>query len=1306
MEQDKQGESFKKAVKDMAQAAKEHKEAAGALEKSAAAASAGEAIKKEFKGIRETFTSGIVGALGPIGTVGESLIKGAWSGKKQRKEEKLLAEQLGFLGKQGVAEMRAIAEQKQLREKQDAAIEQLEKSALSIGIPTEQLNAAVAKMRDQSERADGYQTQRDVAEKKGLDDVQAQAQKEHEQWAEQKKVEGEQNREKARIAEIEKSRIDANIDVNEAQRQAIEQDVSRAQGGAELIEDATRAQEEAARENQAMLDSAAAVEKKTVKDFYGEIREDITIPASEAFKQAQESFETQAGVQEVTVKAFYDELRSNFMLPASDAMQQARELFANQSEAHKKAAAFGLEQETPAGAVQPTVEIEKTVAAITTQVIPQMSAAMAEAMNPQAAAESMSQVVPEMSAAFAAAMNPQAGSPAGDNVISEEQLVEAREQKNLAKETQEQTAELLRHATTAGSLMVHDVGVEGTLKSWESGSAASEKEDANEKRRQQDELISTLEGIEDNTEGKKGPIDKLKGKGKGLLSGLLGGGGMFGGMEKVMANMGAKFLPGGVAGLKALAPKALAFLKVAGPVALVVGGVVAAASMVKDGIEGYNKAASGEWPVDKVSGAIGASIGGTGSGAKNAMKQAMKGAAIGGAIGLIGGPVGALIGAAVGGAVGGIAGFIGGEKIATWVDGAVKTVRNLFNIPELLTEEQKKVATDRLAEIKTEVTTFDTQIEALKKSLVEGNLTGKDRIQAMDDLAALEASRDKTLEEQATINKNLSNSNVAEAKAAVDRASEEYNNATRSAKQEKSKLFWLALRYGKDSDEYKAQVDRYNSAKQWSEDSKKKLDEEKTARAAAQTAHDTEHKTMMGNVRLFWTDFKSSIPSWDDVKEGAGAFLKDPLGSMRTAFNKFSPVIKIPSWEDTVKGVTGFFKDPAGTISTAFSSFKAKLPDMEAIKNHMPDSLVAAGEWAADKLPLLKAGLAGVALPALNLIKENMPDSLKGAGEWAKNKILGLKDKLADIKLPSMDDIKTSLTGVLDKYKIELPSWTDVKAGVTGFMADPKGALQGVLNKYNVELPSWDDVKAGVTGFLKDPKAGLTSALQAVGDNMPDFVKGAGTWAKDKLASWKTALPSVELPDLSEAMSGIADMASAAKSKVTGFFKGLFGAGDEELNARTAEEISKHGQTLKAAEKSGLYDKDWAGASEINKEALQEGVKSGMIQKDMLKAIIDDKDLRDEDLAFMKKLVEEATKSGSLFVHDQGLHDLIREGMDFMKNIQRLEAAGSMASPGSGGSGAVIIAPQTTNSSPAYVHMEAALGTSDPHTKVPMGHVF
>jgi hypothetical protein len=848
----------------------------------------------------------------------------------------------------------------------------------------------------------------------------------------------------------------------------------------------------------------------------------------------------------------------------------------------------------------------------------------------------------------------------------------------IAEQQKETLDSFVAAATTEGSIYVHDKSVADELDSQGKKTGAAAKEQQNEQRRKDERLVDTLEGIEKNTEELDGIKSDTEKKGKGFLKSLLGGGGLFGGAKEAMASMGSSFLPGGVKGLTALAPKAMAFLKVAGPIGIIVGGVVAAASMVKDGVEGYNKAASGEWPVDKVSGAIGAAIGGTGQGWKNAAKQGLKGAAIGASVGLAFGPVGAIVGGVVGGAVGGIAGFIGGETISKWVDGATKSVRNIFNLPELLTPEQIAASETRLTEIKTEVSTFDTQIESLKEQLKSGNLTGKDRIDAMNTLTKLEADRDKTLEEQAKINRNLSNSNIAEGQARVDRASEEYTQAVKSAQQEKNKLFWIGLRHGKDSEEYQTQLDRYNSTKTWSENAKVKLDEQKVAQQAAQTAHDKTHKTMMGNVRLFWTDFKTSIPSWTDVKKGVGAFLKDPKGTLTTALADWN--VTIPSWTDVTTGLNTFLKDPSTFVSDKMKDWNITIPSWTDITGKLKDT--AAFKFVDNATDMVTGQLRdwGVPVPTWDEVKTKLASTSASA--------FNLLDKGAG-----------AVTDKLQDYGVPIPDWKDVKAGVTGFLADPKGTLQGVLNKYDIKLPTWDSVVDGVTGFLNDPKAGLTTAFDTLSKNMPDFVSGAGSWAADKMTAWKTALPSVELPDLSEAMAGISDMASAAKSKITGFFSSLFGAGDEEISARTQEEITKHGQTLKAAKKSGLYDDNWSGDSTINREALQQGVESKMIQKDMLDAIIADEDISKEDLEFMKTLVEQATKEGSLYVHDIELGKLIKEGNDFRLNANKLGAISNVGTSSAGTTNATnVIVNAPTQSAVAHTKVETAIGLSDPYT--------
>ncbi len=85
--------------------------------------------------------------------------------------------------------------------------------------------------------------------------------------------------------------------------------------------------------------------------------------------------------------------------------------------------------------------------------------------------------------------------------------------------------------------------------------------------------------------------------------------------------------------------------------------------------------------------------------------------------------------------------------------------------------------------------------------------------------------------------------------------------------------------------------------------------------------------------------------------------------------------------------------------------------------------------------------------------------------------------------------------------------------------------------------------------------------------------------------------------------------------------------------------IEKYGQTLGAAKESGLYDYNWFGKNDIDEKALQEGVESGLVQKDMLQAILDAGGISEENATFMKELVEQATRPGSLYVADIGLHE-------------------------------------------------------------------
>ena len=132
-DKDNLGQDFKKAVAEMAKANKDLKAASAELEKSGAMAEAGEAITKQFKGFKQTLGNSIIGAMGPLGGVTEGLFKGFLSGKKQKKEEELLAKELGI----SVDNMRAAAKEKQHQDQAIEASQKLIDGAKAMGLSAE-----------------------------------------------------------------------------------------------------------------------------------------------------------------------------------------------------------------------------------------------------------------------------------------------------------------------------------------------------------------------------------------------------------------------------------------------------------------------------------------------------------------------------------------------------------------------------------------------------------------------------------------------------------------------------------------------------------------------------------------------------------------------------------------------------------------------------------------------------------------------------------------------------------------------------------------------------------------------------------------------------------------------------------------------------------------------------------------------------------------------------------------------------------------------------------------------------------------
>jgi hypothetical protein len=87
-------------------------------------------------------------------------------------------------------------------------------------------------------------------------------------------------------------------------------------------------------------------------------------------------------------------------------------------------------------------------------------------------------------------------------------------------------------------------------------------------------------------------------------------------------------------------------------------------------------------------------------------------------------------------------------------------------------------------------------------------------------------------------------------------------------------------------------------------------------------------------------------------------------------------------------------------------------------------------------------------------------------------------------------------------------------------------------------------------------------------------------------------------------------------------------------------------ENLKSAKEAGIYDERGLGRdSTIDKEKIKQGIETGAVTKEMLDAILADKDLNEENTSWIKTMAEEATKKGSLFTHDVYTEKLLKKSL-------------------------------------------------------------
>jgi len=473
--------------------------------------------------------------------------------------------------------------------------------------------------------------------------------------------------------------------------------------------------------------------------------------------------------------------------------------------------------------------------------------------------------------------------------------------------------------------------------------------------------------------------------------------------------------------------------------------------------------------------------------------------------------------------------------------------------------------------------------------------------------------------------------------------------------------------------------------------------------AGAQTKPGGIGGMLLSLVTGVWTWFKGLF-SWgsgdkkpaedDDSKSGVLGFLKGLVTGVWTWFKglfSWGSGDKKPAEDDDSKsGVLGFL---TGLIVGVWEWFKG-LFDFSSVG----------------------AGFASI-VNLITLPHQIIFNLVMGVWKWFKG-LFGFDTK--DTEAAGVQTTPGGIGGIL--LSLITGVWTWFK-GLFGWGTEDEKAGEG-FSVSTLISGVFTSIKEWFGKLFKFDSAGdvvksIVNVLTFVPNMIKDLIGSVGSWLLGLFGFGEAAKKVADVGKFS-----IGDLVFKAIEAIGEWFKGLFdidwaqaikdlapdwikdvpiigkwfGGGDVSSES-VGKEIEEHGQTLKAATESGLYDKDYAGASEINKEALQLGVESGQVQKEMLQAIIDDEDLRKEDLEFMKKLVEQATKKGSLYVHDIELGKLIKEGNDFMMNAHRLNAASNTAISG-GGTTVVnntsVVAPMSSSSSAVSVGMP--IGASDPFT--------
>ena len=660
----------------------------------------------------------------------------------------------------------------------------------------------------------------------------------------------------------------------------------------------------------------------------------------------------------------------------------------------------------------------------------------------------------------------------------------------------------------------------------EDGGAAA-TEDKRETLNREKKRANLLKRIAEALEG-----GKKAGAGKGIGKDEKKKGWTFG--KGLLASMGGAALGGGAG---AIVGTALAGLGVG---AIVVGGVLAAINSSKMAIKAWGEAEEGKWgTVDKISAGFGAFLGGKKEGGDiwNALAQSGKWAVKGMTAGLAFGLPGVIVGGILGAVLGGIMGWIGGEKIAEWVDGTVLAMRNIFNLPELLSPEQQAEADKENKKLATQISTLEEKIVEYKKIIASDSSTLQERIDARVALRAAEKEVETKQDTIATNNRRVAES----ALAAQDKllatntknlleAQKEERIATRRFNNAKSRLFWAELIHGKESEQYKEALNEYTETEGALTDRKAHVvqikdqrTDLKTKRSDLRTEIDKEHQTFMGDTRLFFKGEMEWQKTFTNKMSKSWAGMKEVF--QKSADWVWSPGVSHPDGSKTTTKLFGV------TLAMPNLGLQEKWDNLKFYLTHwFKTNIFDAGgdaQFGTDKKTSLR-------IFGFDLDFPNMTETLKSHWDNFKEKIKGI---VGWIYTPSRDAVGTGGTGVyagspMILFGMEVPSLPNMKDAVKTKWANFEKFIEGIgawiyspaqeakgesaakgMILFGMEIPSLPNMD-----FLsmKNIKTDINKLL-------PEWIKDPEGWATrnfQKLEKWaKDLLP--ELPELGDIIPDI-----------------------------------------------------------------------------------------------------------------------------------------------------------------------------------------